>query len=493
MKKAISIIKKFDYYSNTYQLEENFINRNQNLFGAIATISMFLATLVLSFMFGNEIYRRKDPFASTSKQYNTNSIVMLKEMPFVFNFYTKKEPILKNFQDYVDFQVSQMTVHSNNTFILDLSLKLINCSLVKYDKFESIFDNKKNDNKDYFCIGHKNDTLFKNSFTELDSQYISIVVKSCNSKLRKCPDDLNEKLSEFYFQMNFYNSYFDSTNYTDPIQKYEYFNTIQANNKMMKRQYIRFNNNEYITDNGWILEEVVKYNYISLQDIKLDINPLDEKSQAPSLVQLSLESPKIKEVTKRTYLKIQELVAKIGGLVKGFHILLIVISSFYFRFEYIVHIAELSIKKEKSNEYEFYSFEVSKFNNIESINKENLELKSSHAFNSNKKIDLINIDVGTNSNVENKEKNHKIIKEDNKHLSKFSSKNIENLYYKNESYKNKVELEEIITSFSFFDYLRAYICRHKKSKLSYEMVEEYLVQNYNFSKLLKIMSKKPES
>ena len=106
MQTIFSSLKKLDYYSNSYQLQENLNYRHQTLAGSFATIIMFIATLVLSFMFGNEIYKRDDPFASTSKQYNTDSIVLLKEFPIMFNFYTKNRPIIKNIQDYVNFNVS---------------------------------------------------------------------------------------------------------------------------------------------------------------------------------------------------------------------------------------------------------------------------------------------------------------------------------------------------------------------------------------------------
>ena len=377
------------------------------------------------------------------------------------------------------------TDEKSNFEIDTTSLKVSICNATKYKKFASIIESKISDGKEYYCFDHKNDTSFKNAQKEANSRYINFIIRACNPSTSQCPKDLYDVTTDFFLQLSFMNSYFDSNNYTDPIQIYEYVYTIQGSKDLQKRQFIRFNNNEYMSDNGWILENYMIYNYISLQDIRQDINPVDKTL---NLVQISLESPKIKEVTKRSYLKIQELVAKIGGLIKGFHVLLIFFSYFYFKFEYVTHLAELSFIKQNQIKNESKLLDLSKFVNSELIQKNEVlvSLKSQTPIYGLNKSNLINNEKEDDIRSKNENENLKLDKLRNNSLTK-------NNHYHNQiqNVQNSeiLEIFNILKETTFFSYLRGYICCNKKFKENYEKIEEYLMSQFSYCKVLNMMLK----
>ena len=496
MKSIISYFLKLDYYSEFYKFEENLNSRQLTFFGAFLTIIIFVSSLVLGIMFGTEIYERKHPFASTSKQYNQNSTVYLKEMPIALGFVTPYGNNFNKIFDYLEPHIEVFGIDSNLKVEIDNSLKLEKCSNLKYDKHQDFVDKISNRSFEYYCINHNNSTFFKNSYTEQDSKFINIYFEPCNNKTKKCPIDLTEKLSNFYVLTNFIDTFHDSYNYTYPVQYYEFSSTLQASNKIRKRQYFRFNNSKYLTDNGWILENTIQYNYIILQDIKYDIGPLSEINSI--FIEITFESPKIREITTRNYLKIQELIAKVGGVVKGLHIFASIFTYMYFQYSYRIHIIKLSYLG--SN---FSQINKKDFKNESQVN---LKLKNNNFINHNRSI--IQREIILDKKIEELNSNLKLVKENsiNQDINKSSSHKEEidkpdikklNLKLTNDFnvqnsnlIQNGTNIYELMNIYKFTDYLKEiFLLGTKSTNFSFKVFENYISENFSISKLLYIMKK----
>ncbi len=106
--------------------------------------------------------------------------------------------------------------------------------------------------------------------------------------------------------------------------------------------YLSLTNNIYKSDNGWILEDYKIYEYVTLSERSLDINPNDGIATKGQMFNISIDSPNLRQITIRNYMKIQELIAKVGGLVKGISIAIQLITFHFLRIQYLKYVYKKS-------------------------------------------------------------------------------------------------------------------------------------------------------
>ena len=475
-----SLIYNFDYISDSYKLEENLDSRRKNLFGSLMTILIFTVSVILGFMFGTEIYERKNPITASSKQNNKESKVYLKEMPLALSFVHSNGLNINGILDYFEIEIMQFEINISKEPIIDTSIKLINCSSIIYDKHNKFVQSLEKRSHKYFCMNYKNDSNFRNAYTEPNSQFINLFFTPCNPSKRICPKDLNQILSNFYVTITFIDSYFDSNNQTNPIQFYENTITQQISNKFNKRQYLRFNNNKYSSDNGWIWQNIVEYHYTSLQNIKIDINPINEAS--PTIFDITLESPKISETTKRNYLKIQELFAKVGGLVKGLHIVAGLFTKLYFSYCYRINLINLSVNRNvelKDGNQECKDSDMNiKVNNFveENYIKKLDKCENEREFNNNQEEDFKNCSENIKDISEIEESfNHKVkinLRKQRLQTQSNDKRDFQNHNFKKPIFKKDESIIEVLDSFTFIEYLKAIICCNKRIGIKYSLLKK---------------------
>ena len=79
------IFTQIDLLGHPIGFEEKGSSTIKNFLGAIITTCVVIATIVIGFLFGNEIYKRKNPNVSYSKSFLTQSEVYYKDFPFIVN------------------------------------------------------------------------------------------------------------------------------------------------------------------------------------------------------------------------------------------------------------------------------------------------------------------------------------------------------------------------------------------------------------------------
>jgi len=97
-------------------------------------------------------------------------------------------------------------------------------------------------------------------------------------------------------------------------------------------------NDVYVSDEGWMLEDLRKINYISIDSIYYDVI---NNGEGPMMAMTSvLKSPRLRNKANRNYMKVQELFAKIGGIANAFFMIMYVLTFYYLRFNYFMYIRE---------------------------------------------------------------------------------------------------------------------------------------------------------
>lgn len=332
--------RRFDILGNRLSFEVDSSSTYRSWIGGFFSILIILASLILALMFGNEVYERKTPNVFSLEERIDESRLYLKEMPFLFSFIWQNGTAIMDPLAYFTFRVKRFYFSEKMDITYDENISFAKCDPVKYSMHSDFVEKYiSNPSVYYMCLDHNADSYIYNALSSANSAFYKIEFYRCDSSAQVCPEGIDLLMKEVYFFLTFINTYVDSSNNINPIQYYEYTHAQQTSDAFLKRLYISFTNNVYMSDNGFILTDSNSYNYVTLSAKSLDINPNDGIDTLNQMFNVTIDSPNIRQVTKRNYMKVQDLIAKVGGLVKGLIICVQVFLIHYSRVEYIHFVA----------------------------------------------------------------------------------------------------------------------------------------------------------
>ncbi len=189
---------------------------------------------------------------------------------------------------------------------------------IKEDILENVVFN------DYQCLPYNNKTilsgLFGNIYKGFEIMQISMV--KCNKKNYVCHDEkeIEKRLTNVYFSMGTLNNYFDHQNYTHPKQPTWEINSLSMDYNLNRRYVMELKPITYKTDYGMVFEDMKDIDTYSIDKTLVDIiTNIGLHRQTVGL--LSIRLSKAAGVYTRTFMKLQQLFADIGGFIKGIFII----------------------------------------------------------------------------------------------------------------------------------------------------------------------------
>jgi hypothetical protein len=369
MRAIVTWLEKFDIIGPEFRFERNGSSRFKTLQGSFLSIVILVAAIVLAFQFGQDIYERKLPSISSSKEFISNSEIYMQDLPIMMAF-TTASGLNLNYSSTLDVWVDE--------FMFDIKSKitvtkhnLVKCKdmLQKYRKYQNLAAQILTEPYDYYCLNFTEKHKIKNEFVAPDSSFFRFMVRYCQKEERSdCNHDSLLLKDRLAIALTYIDNFVDATNYTNPVQPYIARATPTMSTSLAKLTYLSFTNNEFISDNGWLIEDIETINYTQMSVRSSEV--LMSKESYNLIYQVFLGSPRLRIKDKRVYLKIQELFARIGGIMNGFIIVMTILSYHYLRFKYLIFVwknsfniidEEYVIKMRKENAY------------LNFINKENLQ------------------------------------------------------------------------------------------------------------------------
>lgn len=434
-------------------------NTSKTLIGALLSTIAFGFSIFSIYYFGIDIISKSKPISRFFKELQSESKIFFKEFPLMMQFVNPNNEVIQELDRYLVFRpiLYSMTLdkESGNQNFEMKYLFIEKCDPDKH--FFGVYKEFIKDRNNNFPIGtswclnprkvqysngtveERDDLYFMNEWGGTHAQWFDAYFDICNSE--KYPDknckpmeEIKKVFSTVYNQVYFIDKFINLNNNTDPFSMYTYTFASQLVYGTTKLNFFRIKNVEIETDNGYVLEEISKMNSFQLDSIRNDMS-LDPDL----LMTLTLESPKISDKYVRRYVKIQDLVANVGGLIKSIFMLGKIICEFYSaRFLYF-NISNRLITIDGSD-YNFEKTEASR--RIFLKEKESEITKTNYP---GKSIQLkkgkTNININTisrNANITNISRLKLAITDDNK-----KSKGMP-----------KIDL-------TFYDYLKALICKNK--------------------------------
>lgn len=336
-KTILNELKKLNLFGIDLTFEKDGSNRFNSTFGLVLSTMLFIATLIVGIIIGQEIYLREKPkFTVSNGNISTkDSEFNISEFPFVFAFSYRNGTPVKHENLGKILSVNVMNVNwslkgatYNFTTLVDCDLEGITNNFSRKIISDAI---KVYSNHHAYC--------FPNNYTiaglagSLDSTALVLSMTKC---LKNCDPNMDDLIEGISFGMGNPNVLVDPSDYKEPL-KY----TIKSENfilssKISKQYILQYSYNKLMTDKGWIFENIKTDRFISFNSIR------QELYFAPNeVIKIVYESSIITQSSKREYLKIQELFATIGGFFNFFLIILGVIFSNYFKFDYHMSIAKM--------------------------------------------------------------------------------------------------------------------------------------------------------
>ena len=92
-----SLFLKLDFLGHVLGFENDESFRYNTSQGAIISVLLIICTTAISLIFGQELYQRKNPSVTTSKEIVNNTFISLNELPIILTFHDSLGNEIKDF------------------------------------------------------------------------------------------------------------------------------------------------------------------------------------------------------------------------------------------------------------------------------------------------------------------------------------------------------------------------------------------------------------
>ena len=380
-----------DFFGLSYNFNIDGEETHKTNSGAFFTIFYFVIIIGLFFGFGVDLYQRKRPKVSNSNKIVDYQETMLSNNNFTFAFRVEDRTgaMIQN-DSIVSLELTYfyyiMGKDGAWKSIFSDILPFKKCGEFNLTKEKEVFYNISL--ASWYCVDFDNFKIGGN----WDGNFVyGLIVntKQCQySKNKTClkEDDLKLSFQDELTGSNYFYSFLymealpEMDNFEKPINTHLINKYDLLNLKLTKRSIHFYKQVTAENDKGWFISDLENLNYYSSDSIISDFSLKEEFSQDVLYTHLIYLRNKI-DIYNRSYTKIQEVIANIGGFTKIFFSIL----SYIYLYLGKVLKNTFLIKKIESGVYEDYEFKRNeeKINMSSSINKLNLKENFNNTFNKN--------------------------------------------------------------------------------------------------------------
>jgi hypothetical protein len=331
-----NLIRNFDFFGTTFQFTTFKHRKFRTVGGGLYSITCGIIMITFCFLFGRDLFYKKNAkiISQITIPDNYSDLFILTPENFVLAWrlsddYSKSV----NFSHiiYPSIKYFRQIFNSSGQFLLEeTSLEITKCSR-ENSKVSEFY--KKYDIEDWFCLDfnkYKNLTLggfWDGTFVN----YLQISLFACKNESPffnnvTCTDfeNLNSflmKNNSIYIDFLFPEFYFDADDQDNPfkISYKSYYYQLDLNVRKTDRLFLK--KGHLKDDQGWILnslKEMTIYGFAEINDEIYFNDPKNfgKENLSSKLYEIILYTQKKFDYYQRSYMKIQDLSALIGGFMK---------------------------------------------------------------------------------------------------------------------------------------------------------------------------------
>jgi hypothetical protein len=350
MQNFFSYFYKINLFYMNYKLRFNQTERKETTMGIFFTISMIgLCTAFLVTSGSDLIYRKKQNVNTNTLYLKEHQRLNITDKTLMFSYSTNLPIDIMLNKSIIDIEVGNFRVdrtHHNeegiyssiDRVILDWEFcgKNLDFYLSKYNHFAN-FTEMLNSNgfSNHICIKNMENITIGGQFVSDFFSNIYIKIKKCFPKKGlKCATDAEmEKIflgnNDVFFNVFIRDAYVDTTNFTNPIiyTIQNYFTSLDY--KLKNFIDIYYKESTIISDVGMIFEENKEEKVIHFDSVKASVVSVNKNDGV--IMELYINSSDKQTVIVRRYLKIQELAAFIGGILKAYMLFAEIICLYFYQ------------------------------------------------------------------------------------------------------------------------------------------------------------------
>lgn len=338
---AFSYIKRkildLDLMTNSPQLRVEGKRSYQTTIGGIINLLLIIATLVGIIYFGQELWNKSEPMVVVS------SMESQEVGPFKFGldgfmvFIGLEFPNLTYFTDpriatiNATLEVNEFLENGGQKYTVT-PIEYDVCS--KYHKQEEIPDQNSVDVNYFFCIKPSNITIsgyWGAPRTDLMRFVINMCVNSTNNNNHCYPEEeIKSYVQGGLLSMFTTNSFLNLNNPDTPVELklQNWFTSLSLDFTLS--YYYKFSEMRFLDDHGFLLQSIkeTKFPYFTNPNILYYVN------RGSLLGEVWVLGEKYGQKITRAYVKIQDVLMRIGGLLKAFTIMATIIANISSEFEF---------------------------------------------------------------------------------------------------------------------------------------------------------------
>jgi hypothetical protein len=293
--------------------------------GSTLSLIILIFFLYSVIYFGGDLIYREKPISRFSKEFGVDKIY-LKDYPVkisVSNLYG--QPV--NYSDYLQFNGMIYNIDDKGGVKLTIPVferckaefvkdsknwDLINIGGEEYSQLSLCINPYKSYGMDGSVINE--DVYIQNQMGNAYSAFIGILVGTCSNSTsgNKCLplEEQNLRITNTYVTFTYLDSYINLNNYTTPASYFQNGHTASISPTIPKSHKLAVKKTEIETDSGIIMEDTDKKVIYQIESKQLDIQ------SSAYYYTMTLAGHNLIDSHFRRYIKVQDIIASLGGLIK---------------------------------------------------------------------------------------------------------------------------------------------------------------------------------
>jgi len=340
------LFSRIDLFGKAVELNFNGGRKARTRVGGVFTI-LFLGFWIWAiYDVGHDIIKKEDPTTVTSEYFSENP-AMMKINPDTFSFgFGLEVPITNShyinesiYQVEVTIQQMRRVYQDDGTVNLvwtNISLEVETCTQAHFGTLGPKFAGLQLDQ--LYCLKKEQPNLQEVVITGMwDADLFDLIrisIIPCNSKTSKVACGTQEEIDWYFGGAAFFGIYFNnlavnSKNYDAPTNGFRDSVFTLLGNKCYKQLFMYLGHMEMNTDSGWLTDNTATTSYIKYSNTDESVTVINGEPNTDSVLDLEIRVSPVTTVYSRSYIKIQDIVARANGLSSVALIILLVFVSPY--------------------------------------------------------------------------------------------------------------------------------------------------------------------
>jgi len=307
-------------------------NKYKTILGGIVTILISLLTILATISFGEDIYRRTKPTILLNKNFINPQYNVTGQMIIGYRLFFTGGVRIEELDRLVDVFLLHTVFDPTLSKSIVTRYEVIKCS--QSDVYKNNFLNLTSligNPDDYFCLPNNASFFLKGKYGAPINNHMHMRIGICkNTTLNgnRCyPDDvIRKKMSSFFASFIYKDSYIDGKDFENPVKYYITSNTLKSSSYTFRQDAYLFKDVSFNTDQGIILPDEIEKQYTQLDTI-LSGSTAESNTEVFTNVIIGLTN--LKDFYSRKYIKVQDVSAQVGGIIKFFLLFADILISFY--------------------------------------------------------------------------------------------------------------------------------------------------------------------